>query len=136
MEGRTAATRLTELGAVVVTVSTATGSAYDPDGLNVAALGERAAVLGDHCLDDQSRFSTNPADLLSVPVDVLVPAARGGHHRRDGRRSDDRPTDERSGLPTNLPGIRLAARPGRLISAARRQDPTRSTAPGEEGGRR
>ncbi len=40
--GRAAAARLTELGAVVVAVSTATGSVHDPDGLEVAELSAAA----------------------------------------------------------------------------------------------
>ena len=74
--GRAAATRLTELGAVVVAVSTATASVHDPDGLDVADLVLRSATSGDACLDDHPRFCPRPDDLLTAPVDILIPAAR------------------------------------------------------------
>ena len=74
--GRAAAERLTELGAVVVAVSTATGSVHDPDGLDVAELSAAVSALGDHGLDHHRSCSTRPDDLLSVEVDVLIPAAR------------------------------------------------------------
>ena len=74
--GRAAATRLTELGAVVVAVSTATGSVHDPDGLEVAELSAAVAALGDHGLDHHPHCSTRPDDLLSAEVDILIPAAR------------------------------------------------------------
>jgi glutamate dehydrogenase (NAD(P)+) len=74
--GRAAASRLTELGAVVVAVSTAGGSAHEPDGLDVDDLIERAGAVGDHCLDHHPGFSPAPEDLLTVPVDVLIPSAR------------------------------------------------------------
>ena len=74
--GRAAAVRLTELGAVVVAVSTATGSLHDPDGLDVAELSAAVTALGDQGLESHRFFSTRPDDLLSADVDVLVPAAR------------------------------------------------------------
>jgi glutamate dehydrogenase/leucine dehydrogenase len=92
--GRATATRLVELGAGVVAVSTATGSVCDPDGLDVAALAERARALGDRCLDDHPGFSAEPMD----------PGARRG---------------ARSGFPTDWLRSRPAAAPGGLISAAR-----------------
>jgi len=60
---RAAATRLTVLGAVVVAVST-------------ADLVARADVVGDVCLDDHPRLRTSPEELLTAPVEILVPAAR------------------------------------------------------------
>jgi glutamate dehydrogenase (NAD(P)+) len=74
--GRAAAERLHELGAVVVAVSTAAGWAYDPDGLDLAELVAAANDLGDHCVTVHPSYSPAAQDLLTAPVDVLIPAAR------------------------------------------------------------
>jgi glutamate dehydrogenase (NAD(P)+) len=77
--GSGAAKRLTELGATVVAVSTATSAVYHPDGLDVPALLELRADLGDNCLAAYSRArKLLPGEELTVPADVLVPAAREG----------------------------------------------------------
>jgi len=74
--GRAAARRLTELGAVVVAVSTASGWAHDPDGLDVADLAAGAQEHGDDVVRLHRSFSAQSHDLLLVDTDVLVPAAR------------------------------------------------------------
>jgi glutamate dehydrogenase (NAD(P)+) len=72
--GHAAATRLVELGAVVVGVSTARGAVVDPDGLDVARLVELRGECGDDCVVRYGRVL--PADaVLRTPADVLVPAA-------------------------------------------------------------
>lgn len=73
--GRAAARRLTELGAVVVAVSTAAGAVIDPDGLDVAKLDELADSLGDSCVQAYGG-ATNPDDAIVAPTDILIPAAR------------------------------------------------------------
>jgi glutamate dehydrogenase (NAD(P)+) len=72
--GHAAATRLVELGAVVVGVSTARGAVVDPDGLDVARLVELRREHGDDCV---ARYGPAlPADaVLQTPADILVPAA-------------------------------------------------------------
>ncbi len=73
--GQAAATRLTELGAVIVAVSTAVGAVHDPDGLDVAKLVQLRAETGDNCV--HSYGSVLPAEIaLTVDADILVPAAR------------------------------------------------------------
>ena len=73
--GEAAARRFVELGATVVAVSTAVGAVHDPDGLDVARLSRLRADLGDGCVREYG--GVQPADTaLSVPADVLVPAAR------------------------------------------------------------
>ena len=74
--GRAAATRLHELGAVVVAVSTAAGAVHDPDGLDVVELSALATAQGDDCLTGHRHFSPIAGDLLTADVDILIPAAR------------------------------------------------------------
>ncbi len=73
--GEAAARRFVELGATVVAVSTAAGAVHDPDGLDVTRLSGLRAEVGDDCVREYG--NVQPADVaLSVPADVLVPAAR------------------------------------------------------------
>lgn len=73
--GQAAATRLVELGAVVVAVSTAVGAVHDPDGLDIDKLVELRAEAGDACVNHYGLVL--PADIaLNVDADILVPAAR------------------------------------------------------------
>jgi glutamate dehydrogenase (NAD(P)+) len=73
--GEAAARRFVELGATVVAVSTAAGAVHDPEGLDVARLSGLRADVGDDCVREYG--NAQPADVaLSVPADVLVPAAR------------------------------------------------------------
>jgi glutamate dehydrogenase (NAD(P)+) len=73
--GQAAAQRFTELGAVVVAVSTAKGAVHDPDGLDVARLSALRAATGDDCVREYG--GVLPADVaLRVDTDILVPAAR------------------------------------------------------------
>jgi glutamate dehydrogenase (NAD(P)+) len=74
--GAAAARRLAELGAVVVAVSTAEGCLQDPDGLDVAALLGLRTEAGDACVHHYGRAVQPVAELLSLDVDVLVPATR------------------------------------------------------------
>jgi glutamate dehydrogenase (NAD(P)+) len=73
--GEAAARRFVELGATVVAVSTAVGAVHDPRGLDVARLSGLRTDLGDDCVLEYG--GSRPAEIaLSVPTDVLVPAAR------------------------------------------------------------
>jgi glutamate dehydrogenase (NAD(P)+) len=73
--GEAAARRFVELGAVVVAVSTAVGGVHDPEGVDVTRLAGLRADVGDDCVREYG--NVQPADVaLSVPADVLVPAAR------------------------------------------------------------
>ncbi len=73
--GEAAARRFVELGATVVAVSTTAGAVHDPEGLDVTRLSGLRADVGENCVGEYG--NVQPADVaLSVPADVLVPAAR------------------------------------------------------------
>jgi glutamate dehydrogenase (NAD(P)+) len=75
--GALAAQYLSEAGCRVVAISDASGGRYRGAGLNIATM--RHAIDGGAPLDDidEGDRITN-AELLQLPVDVLVPAAIGG----------------------------------------------------------
>lgn len=73
--GQAAATRLVELGAVVVAVSTAVGAVHDPNGLDVERLVRLRTEAGDACVNHYG--TVLPSEFaLTVDADILVPAAR------------------------------------------------------------
>lgn len=73
--GQAAATRLHELGAIVVSVSTAAGAVHDPDGLDLERLMKLRNEVHDDCVLEYGQAL--PADhALTVDTDILVPAAR------------------------------------------------------------
>ncbi len=90
--GSNAARLLDDAGARIVATSDVTGAAYDPDGLDVAALGAhveaggmveeyvagnvRGTGVGDSSGDDADLVSNE--ELLALDVDVLIPAAIEG----------------------------------------------------------
>ncbi len=68
---------LTSAGMRVVAVADVGGAVHNPGGLDVAALAEHVKAKGSVAnfpIADQ----INPADIFSVPTDLLVPAALGG----------------------------------------------------------
>jgi glutamate dehydrogenase (NAD(P)+) len=73
--GVAAVRRLSDLGAVVVGVSTRNGAIIDADGVDVAALLESQRELGDDCVLARGG-GPDPDRVLYVDTDVLVPAAR------------------------------------------------------------
>ncbi|SMO81672.1 glutamate dehydrogenase (NADP) [Halorubrum cibi] len=90
--GSNAARLLDEAGARIVATSDVTGAAYDSDGLDVAALGAHVEAGGmieeyvegdvraagpDGAPEDAAELVSN-AELLSLDVDVLIPAAVEG----------------------------------------------------------
>jgi len=73
--GSIAAKLLEDLGMDVVAVSDSSGAVYDPDGLDVRAVKDRKVETGDVVdYDDGAEVITNE-DLLTLDVDLLVPAA-------------------------------------------------------------
>ncbi len=73
--GQAAAQRFKELGAIVVSVSTAVGAVHDPNGLNIERLVSLREKFRDDCVVEYG--NTLPAEAaLAVDTDVLVPAAR------------------------------------------------------------
>jgi glutamate dehydrogenase/leucine dehydrogenase len=80
--GRHAARELVARGAVLVAASDSTGTISDPDGLDVAALTalKRAGgALRDHAAGRKGA----PDDILPVPCDLWIPAARPDVVRAD-----------------------------------------------------
>ena len=72
--GRSATRLLTEAGLKVVAVSDSKGGVYNPNGLDLAALDEHRQVRGGVSGFKKADNVTN-AELLELPVTVLVPAA-------------------------------------------------------------
>jgi glutamate dehydrogenase (NAD(P)+) len=76
--GAAAASRLVELGAVIVAISTARGALHHPDGLDVEELLAARELHGDalvgHVAQPKVR-RTRAGDELLLDADVLVPAA-------------------------------------------------------------
>ncbi|UWZ39214.1 Glu/Leu/Phe/Val dehydrogenase [Dactylosporangium roseum] len=73
--GQAAAARLTQLGAIVVGISTVAGTVADPNGIDVGRLASLRAQSGDDCVLEYG--NALPADAaLAVDTDILVPAAR------------------------------------------------------------
>ncbi len=76
--GMAAARRLSELGAIVIAVSTAEGALHDPDGLDVDAMVNARRELGDRFvtrLAGGSRQRLEAGAELGLEAEVLVPAA-------------------------------------------------------------
>jgi glutamate dehydrogenase (NAD(P)+) len=75
--GSAAAARLAELGASVVAVSSSEGALYDPAGLDVGALLQLRDEFGDSGIQKYpAQRLERVGDELTVPCDVLIPAAR------------------------------------------------------------
>ena len=74
--GSHTASFLAQMGAKVVAVSDLTGGAYDPKGLDIEKLREYSNHNGGGVAGFTKQVITN-ADLLAMPVDVLIPAAAG-----------------------------------------------------------
>ena len=74
--GGVAARVLSQAGAKVVAVSDARGGVYNPNGLDIEALykGKRPRGRLDN-LDGIDHEAISNADLLELPVDILIPAA-------------------------------------------------------------
>jgi glutamate dehydrogenase (NAD(P)+) len=73
--GHSAAKRLHELGYRVTAVSSVKGALANPDGLNIPALLQERAELGDDFVYNHPRLVIDPGQELFTPADILVPAA-------------------------------------------------------------
>jgi glutamate dehydrogenase (NAD(P)+) len=74
--GGAAARLLSELGCRIVAVSTRRGAIHDPDGLDIEQLLQARATFGDDCVLHYDRARRiEPAQLLSLPAEFLVPCA-------------------------------------------------------------
>ncbi len=74
--GFTAAKLIAEQGCKVVAVSDVTGGYYNENGLDVIGMGEYAAANGGLLEGFQNAQPITNHELLTLPVDVLVPAAK------------------------------------------------------------
>lgn len=74
--GRAAAQRLGQLGAAIVAVSTASGWIHQPNGFEVADLLANFSAHGDTAVTHYPSYSASGPQLLTAPVDILIPAAR------------------------------------------------------------
>jgi glutamate dehydrogenase (NAD(P)+) len=72
--GRSAAHLLSEAGLTIVAVSDSKGAVHNPKGLDLAALEEHRQVRGS-VVGFKKADALSNADLLELPVTVLVPAA-------------------------------------------------------------
>jgi glutamate dehydrogenase (NAD(P)+)/glutamate dehydrogenase (NADP+) len=73
--GGAAAELLYQAGAKVIAVSTVSGGVYSPDGLNIPALKAYAAENHHHLAGFPNSTEISNAELLTLPCDVLIPAA-------------------------------------------------------------
>jgi glutamate dehydrogenase (NAD(P)+) len=67
-----------EKGYEVVAVGDVSGGRYDESGLDVQAIAQHHEEGGGSLRDFEAGDAIDPAELLEVPCDVLVPAAIGG----------------------------------------------------------
>jgi glutamate dehydrogenase len=113
--GTHSARLLAEAGIKIVAVSDVRGSAYNPDGLDIAALLEYAAANGTTKGFPGSREITTD-ELFALDVDVLVPAAL--ENQIDGKRAEKvqaRIVAEAANGPTTPEGDELLAERGILV---------------------
>ncbi|MCG6134490.1 MAG: Glu/Leu/Phe/Val dehydrogenase [Nostoc sp. LLA-1] len=73
--GGAAAQLLYELGAKIIAVSTGAGGVFAEDGLDIPALKAYAATNGKSVVGFPQAEPISNADLLTLPCDVLIPAA-------------------------------------------------------------
>jgi len=76
--GSIAARLLSQAGAKIVAVSDATGGIYNPTGLDIESVyaGRKpGGVIGEHSQEDFAHSRITNAELLELPVDILIPAA-------------------------------------------------------------
>jgi len=79
--GSVAARLLAQAGAKVVAVSDSRGGVYNPNGLDIGSLYDHrrsGGLLASHPNSDLPHEDISNADLLELPVDILIPAAIEG----------------------------------------------------------
>jgi len=84
--GSVAARLLHESGARVVAVSDSQGGVYSPEGLDIPTLyahRRERGLLPDEALDGMPHRDVTNAELLELPVDILIPAAIEGQITAD-----------------------------------------------------
>src|SRR5699024_3521719 len=73
--GHSVAQRLHGLGYRVTAVSSVKGALAKPDGLDIPALLQERAELGDDCVYKHPKLAIEPGQELFAQADILVPAA-------------------------------------------------------------
>jgi glutamate dehydrogenase (NAD(P)+) len=110
-----------EYGAKVVAVSDVSGGWYDPDGLDIDAVGEYVDTLGGGLLEgygerDPGAQPITNAELLALDVDVLAPCAIEGQIRADNAHEvKARLVVEGANGPTTPEADRILREQGTLI---------------------
>lgn len=101
--GLAAASRLSELGAAIVSVSTSEGALHDPEGLDIAKLAELRSAVGDACVREYSGARPIPlGEELLVDCEIAIPAATQDVIDLDGaKRMSARIVVEAANLPTS-----------------------------------
>jgi glutamate dehydrogenase (NAD(P)+) len=98
--GSWAARIMQQLGAKMVAVSDVNGAIRSDAGIDANALHEFLAA-GNHITDFEGAETIDPADLIAVPCDVLIPAALGGMiHEGNADRIDCKMLVEGANSPT------------------------------------
>ncbi|OEV03151.1 Glu/Leu/Phe/Val family dehydrogenase [Streptomyces oceani] len=114
--GAAAAKRLTELGAVIVALSTSHGAVHDPDGLDIAELLELRAAAGDACVAHYDAELLPVGVELDVRTDILVPAAReDAVDERTARETSAHLVVEGANLPTTPAAKAVLAQRGVVL---------------------
>lgn len=116
--GSAAVRRFAELGATVVAVSSVHGALYDPDGLDVERLLRLQAEIGDLAVKEYAGGAVHELGFeLSVPADVLVPAAtQDVIDERVADRITARLVVEGANLPTTPAAQRILADRGIVVA--------------------
>lgn len=73
--GRHAARTAVERGATIVAVSDVSGTIHAPTGLSISALEQHAAANEGLIADFQGQATQEPSASLTIPCDILIPAA-------------------------------------------------------------
>src|SRR3954470_24621403 len=98
--GSWAARIMQQLGAKMVAVSDVNGAIRSDAGIDANALYDFLAA-GNHITDFEGAETIDPADLIAVPCDVLIPAALGGMiHEGNADRIDCKMLVEGANSPT------------------------------------
>ena len=114
--GRAAAQRLSELGAVLVGVSTAAGWAYDADGLDLAELAAAATDLGGPlCHRAPLLLAGRPGSADRTRRRLDPGGSRGHRGRRGGPVDHGRLVVEGANLPTTEPARQILHQRGVVV---------------------
>lgn len=117
--GSYAARFLAERGAKIVAVVDAEGGVYNPGGLDIPAMfqelqrKDRPPTIPEMAVDGDS---ISGAELLSLDVDLLIPAAVGGViHRENASRVAARMVIEAANMPITFGGDRILGERGVVV---------------------